>query len=87
MDLIPAAVDSRLAFSRVHSDESCRPRGFRSRVRFSRNSSRSTGLFCLYGKTLWVIVRGRCLEDEHGNLLELIGMTIDVSAQSGPSFS
>jgi C4-dicarboxylate-specific signal transduction histidine kinase len=26
-------------------------------------------------------VRGRCLEDEHGNLLELIGVTIDVSAQ------
>ena len=34
-----------------------------------------------YGKTRWVIVRGRCLEDEHGNLLELIGVTIDVSAQ------
>jgi signal transduction histidine kinase len=34
-----------------------------------------------YGKTRWVIVRGRCLQDEHGNLLELIGVTIDVSAQ------
>src|SRR5207253_9639086 len=34
-----------------------------------------------YGKTRWVIVRGRCMEDEHGNLLELIGVTIDVSAQ------
>jgi PAS domain S-box-containing protein len=34
-----------------------------------------------YGKTRWVIVRGRCLEDEHGSLLELIGVTIDVSAQ------
>jgi PAS domain S-box-containing protein len=34
-----------------------------------------------YGKTRWVIVRGRCLEDEHGHLLELIGVTIDVSAQ------
>ena len=33
-----------------------------------------------YGKTRWVIVRGRCLQDEHGNLLELIGVTIDVSA-------
>jgi PAS domain S-box-containing protein len=34
-----------------------------------------------FGRTRWVIVRGRCLQDEHGNLLELIGVTIDVSAQ------
>lgn len=34
-----------------------------------------------YGKTRWVIVRGRCLQDEQGNLLELLGVTIDVSAQ------
>jgi PAS domain S-box-containing protein len=34
-----------------------------------------------YGKTRWVIARGRCLQDEHGNLLELIGVTIDISAQ------
>ena len=34
-----------------------------------------------YGQTRWVIVRGRCLQDEHGNLLELIGVTIDISAQ------
>ncbi len=34
-----------------------------------------------YGRTRWVIVRGRCLQDEQGNLLELIGVTIDVSAQ------
>ncbi len=34
-----------------------------------------------YGKTRWVIMRGRCLQDEHGNLLEIIGVTLDVSAQ------
>jgi len=34
-----------------------------------------------FGRTRWVIARGRCLQDEHGNLLELIGVTIDVSAQ------
>jgi PAS domain S-box-containing protein len=34
-----------------------------------------------FGRTRWVIVRGRCLQDEQGNLLELIGVTIDVSAQ------
>jgi PAS domain S-box-containing protein len=35
----------------------------------------------LYGKTRWVIVRGRFLWDEHGNVLEIIGVTIDVTAQ------
>lgn len=35
-----------------------------------------------YGKTRWVIVRGRCLLDEQGSLLELIGVTIDISAQT-----
>lgn len=34
-----------------------------------------------YGKTRWVIMRGRCLEDQHGNLLEVIGVTMDVSVQ------
>src|SRR6266404_2948594 len=34
-----------------------------------------------YGKTRWVIVHGRFLWDEHGNVLEIIGVTIDVSAQ------
>jgi len=34
-----------------------------------------------YGKPRWVIVRGRFLWDEHGNVLEIIGVTIDVTAQ------
>src|SRR5437879_8932455 len=34
-----------------------------------------------YGKTRWVIMRGRCLQDEHGNLLETIGVTLDLTAQ------
>jgi PAS domain S-box-containing protein len=34
-----------------------------------------------YGRTRWVIMRGRCLQDEHGNVLETIGVTLDVSAQ------
>ena len=34
-----------------------------------------------HGKTRWVIARGRCLEDEHGGLIELVGVTIDVTAQ------
>jgi PAS domain S-box-containing protein len=33
------------------------------------------------GDTTWVIVRGRGLYDEQGNTLELIGVTVDVTAQ------
>src|SRR5216684_2322130 len=33
------------------------------------------------GKTRWVIVRGRCLWDEQGNVLKIICVTIDLSAQ------
>jgi two-component system, LuxR family, sensor kinase FixL len=34
-----------------------------------------------FGRMRWVIMRGRCLQDETGNLTEIIGVTIDVSAQ------
>src|SRR6185312_5548651 len=34
-----------------------------------------------FGRTRWVIMRGRCLEDEDGNLSEIIGVSIDVSSQ------
>jgi PAS domain S-box-containing protein len=71
-----------LILSRVHPDE-------RTAVHAAfHRACASLGLFdsehrlvLPYGKTRWVIVRGRCLQDEHGNLLELIGVTIDVSAQ------
>jgi len=33
------------------------------------------------GKTGWVMTRGRCLCDEQGKLLKLIGVTIDVTAK------
>ena len=34
-----------------------------------------------YGKTRWVMMRGRGLQDDHGKLQETIGVTVDVSAQ------
>src|SRR5262249_39334475 len=34
-----------------------------------------------YGKVRWVIMRGRCLKDEEGKIIETIGVTVDVSAQ------
>jgi PAS domain S-box-containing protein len=33
------------------------------------------------GATSWVITRGRFLHDDHGKLMELIGVTIDITAQ------
>jgi PAS domain S-box-containing protein len=76
------ALNRDVICARVHSDE-------RAAVHAAFDSAcASLGLFesehrlvLPYGKTRWVIVRGRCLQDEHGNLLELIGVTIDVSAQ------
>jgi len=71
-----------LLFSRVHSDERAAVRAVFDRACASHGIFESEHRLVLpYGKKRWVIVRGRCLEDEHGNLLELIGMTIDVSAQ------
>src|SRR6195256_282650 len=34
-----------------------------------------------FGKPRWVMMRGRFLWDEHGNVLEIIGVTIDLTAQ------
>jgi PAS domain S-box-containing protein len=71
-----------LLFSRVHPDERAAVRAVFDRACASHGIFESEHRLVLpYGKKRWVIVRGRCLEDEHGNLLELIGMTIDVSAQ------
>jgi PAS domain S-box-containing protein len=71
-----------LLFSRVHPDERAAVRAVFDHACASHGIFESEHRLVLpYGKRRWVIVRGRCLEDEHGNLLELIGMTIDVSAQ------
>jgi PAS domain S-box-containing protein len=34
-----------------------------------------------YGKVRWVMMRGRCLKDEQGKIIETIGVTVDVSSQ------
>ncbi len=71
-----------LICSRVHSDERAAVHAAFDRASASHGIFESEHRLVLpYGKTRWVIVRGRSLEDEHGNLLELIGMTIDISAQ------
>ena len=76
------ALTRDLICSRVHSDERAAVHAAFDRASASHGIFESEHRLVLpYGKTRWVIVRGRSLEDEHGNLLELIGMTIDISAQ------
>jgi two-component system, LuxR family, sensor kinase FixL len=71
-----------LICSRVHPDERAAVHAAFDRACASHGIFESEHRLVLpYGKTRWVIVRGRCLEDEHGSLLELIGVTIDISAQ------
>ena len=75
-------LNRELICSRVHPDERDAVHKAFDRACASHETFESEHRLVLpYGKTRWVIVRGRCLEDEHGNLLELIGVTIDVSAQ------
>ncbi|HZJ38605.1 MAG TPA: GAF domain-containing protein [Chthoniobacterales bacterium] len=71
-----------LLLSRVHPDERAVVKADYDRACGSRGAFESEHRLLLpYGKTRWVIMRGRSLQDEHGNLLEIIGVTLDVSAQ------
>ena len=71
-----------LICSRVHSEERAAVHAAFDRACASHGIFESEHRLVLpYGKTRWVIARGRCLEDEHGGLVELIGVTIDVTAQ------
>src|SRR5947208_9283278 len=71
-----------LICSRVHPDERAAVHAAFDRACASHGIFESEHRLVLpYGKTRWVIVRGRCLEDEHGSLLEIICVTIDLSAQ------
>jgi len=71
-----------LILSRVHPDERAAVKAEYDRACALHGAFESEHRLLLpYGKTRWVIMRGRCLQDEHGNLLETIGVTLDVSAQ------
>ncbi len=71
-----------LILSRVHPDERPAVKEAYDRARALNGTFESEHRIVLpYGRTRWVIMRGRCLPDEHGNLLETIGVTLDVSAQ------
>jgi PAS domain S-box-containing protein len=71
-----------LICARVHPDERGAVHAAFDRACESHGTFESEHRLVLpHGRTRWVIVRGRCLADEQGNLLELIGVTIDVSAK------
>jgi len=71
-----------LILSRIHPDERAAVKADYDRACSLHGAFESEHRLLLpYGKTRWVIMRGRCLQDEHGNLLETIGVTLDVSAQ------
>jgi PAS domain S-box-containing protein len=71
-----------LILSRIHPDERAAVKAEYERGCALQGTFESEHRLLLpYGKTRWVIMRGRCLRDEHGNVLETIGVTLDVSAQ------
>jgi PAS domain S-box-containing protein len=71
-----------LILSRVHPDERTAVKTAYDRSCALYGTFESEHRLLLpYGKTRWVIMRGRCLKDQEGNLLETIGVTLDVSAQ------
>jgi PAS domain S-box-containing protein len=71
-----------LILSRVHPDERADVKAAYDRSCALYGTFESEHRLLLpYGRTRWVIMRGRCLKDEEGNLLETIGVTLDVSKQ------
>jgi PAS domain S-box-containing protein len=71
-----------LILSRIHPDERAAVKAEYDRACSLNGTFESEHRLLLpYGKTRWVIMRGRCLQDEYGNLFEIIGVTLDVSAQ------
>src|SRR6266581_293602 len=68
--------------SRIHPDERAAVQAAFEQARASQQTFEVEHRIVLpYGKTRWVITRGRYLWDEHGNVLEIICVTIDLSAQ------
>src|SRR5215475_10320700 len=68
--------------SRVHPDERAKVKAeYDSECAIHGKFESEHRLLLPYGKVRWVIMRGRCLKDEEGKIIETIGVTVDVSAQ------
>jgi PAS domain S-box-containing protein len=67
---------------RVHPDERAKIKAeYDSECAIHGKFENEHRLLLPYGKVRWVIMRGRCLKDETGKIVETIGVTVDVSAQ------
>jgi len=80
------APDARLTcdsiLSRVHPDEREKIKAeYDSACAIHGKFESEHRLLLPYGKVRWVIMRGRCLKDEQGKIIETIGVTVDVSSQ------
>jgi PAS domain S-box-containing protein len=78
--------DARLTcdsiLSRVHPDERAKIKAeYDSACAIHGKFESEHRLLLPYGKVRWVIMRGRCLKDEEGKIVETIGVTVDVSSQ------
>jgi len=68
--------------SRVHPDERAKVKAeYDSECAIHGKFESEHRLLLPYGKVRWVIMRGRCLKDESGKIIETIGVTVDVSSQ------
>lgn len=77
---VPLTCESIL--SRVHPDERAQVKAeYDSSCAIHGKFESEHRLLLPYGKVRWVMMRGRCLKDEEGKIIETIGVTVDVSAQ------
>lgn len=68
--------------SRIHPDERAKIKAeYDSECAIHGKFENEHRLLLPYGKVRWVIMRGRCIKDETGKIIETIGVTVDVSAQ------
>jgi PAS domain S-box-containing protein len=76
----PLTCDSVL--SRVHPDERAKVKAeYDSACAIHGKFESEHRLLLPYGKVRWVIMRGNCVKDSDGKIVETIGVTVDVSAQ------
>jgi PAS domain S-box-containing protein len=68
--------------SRVHPDERAKVKAEYDSACAIRGKFESEHRLLLpYGKVRWVIMRGHCVKDDEGKIIETIGVTVDVSSQ------
>jgi len=76
----PLTCDSILA--RVHPDERAKVKAeYDSECAIHGKFESEHRLLLPYGKMRWVIMRGHCVKDADGKIIETIGVTVDVSSQ------